>query len=261
MKQITRALYVALIGALIAAITPAQAELSDEIQVYTDDINKPGQFGLELHVNTTPRGRRLADYAGEVVPHQGWRLTPEFSYGLSENWEAGLYLPVSRDAAGNTQLAGAKLRLKWLPVKPAEGETGWFFGANGELSNLKQRFSESPSSVELRLMGGWRNSEWLLALNPVFGWNLSPGMRSNTADLSLGAKVSRNVAGDLALGLEYYSDLGTTKRILPTGQQGNTLYVALDAQVAGWDLNFGVGRGLTKSADNLTIKAIVGVPF
>jgi hypothetical protein len=255
-----RALCAALLATL-AAVPAAHAELSDEIQVYTDDINEPGRFGLELHVNTTPRGRRTPDYPGEVVPHHGWRLTPEFSYGLTPAWEAGLYLPLSRDAAGNTQLAGAKLRLKWLPLKPAEGEAGWFAGANGELSRMKKRFSESRTGFELRLMGGWRNADWLLALNPVFGWNLSDGMRSGTADLSLGAKVARSVARDVALGLEYYAGLGTTRRILSSGEQSNTLYATLDARAGGWDVNVGVGRGLTRSADDVTVKAIVGIPF
>ena len=45
--------------ALAHALLPniAAAALSDEIQVYTDDINAPREFGLELHVNTTPSGR------------------------------------------------------------------------------------------------------------------------------------------------------------------------------------------------------------
>ena len=256
-----RTLCAALFAALAAVPQAAHAELSDEIQVYTDDINEPGRFGLELHVNTTPKGRRSPDYPGEVVPHHGWRITPELSYGITPDWEAGLYLPVSRDASGNTQLAGAKLRLKWLPVKPAEGDAGWFLGANGELSRLKKRFSESRTGFELRLMGGWRDPLWLVAVNPVFGWNLSDGLRSRTADLSLGAKVARTVAKDVALGLELYSDLGTTKRILPAGEQGNVLYAAVDARLGGWDLNVGVGRGLTRSADDLTVKAIVGFPF
>jgi hypothetical protein len=40
-----------------AALLPsaARAALSDEIQVDTDDINAPHEFGLELHVNATPR--------------------------------------------------------------------------------------------------------------------------------------------------------------------------------------------------------------
>ena len=51
----------------------ALAALSDEIQVYTDDINAPREFGLELHVNTTPSGRGIPDYAGEAVPAHGLR--------------------------------------------------------------------------------------------------------------------------------------------------------------------------------------------
>jgi hypothetical protein len=253
-------LYAAVLAGLLAA-PAAHAALSDEIQVYTDDINAPGESGLELHLNTTPKGRRTPDYPGEVTPHHGWRLTPEFSYGINGDWEAGLYLPLSRDASGNTQLAGAKVRLKWLPVKPADGESGWFFGANGELARMQKQFSESRTSAELRIMSGWRNADWLFALNPVLGWDLSDGMRSATAELSLGAKVARTVAKDVALGVEYYSDLGTTRRIMSWRQQANTVYAAVDAKLGRVDLNVGVGWGLTKSADDLTLKAIVGFPF
>ena len=257
---LTRTLGAALLATLVA-VPAAHAALSDEIQVYTDDINEPGQFGLELHVNTTPQGRSTPDYPGEVVPHRGWRFTPEFSYGLMPAWEAGLYLPFSRDASGDAQLAGLKVRLKWLPLKPAEGDAGWFAGANVELSRLKKSFSESRTGAELRLMGGWRDPKWLFAANPVFGWNLSDGMRSGTADVSLDLKLARTVAKDWALGLEYYSDLGTTQRILPASQQANTLYAAVDAHIGRFDLNFGIGWGLTKSADDLTVKAIIGIPF
>src|SRR5438309_8658327 len=96
-----------LLCGLILIPSIAGAELSDEIQVYTDDINAPGEFGLELHVNTTPKGRSTPDYPGEVTPQHGWRFTPEFSYGIAKDWEAGLYLPVSRDERGNTRAAGA----------------------------------------------------------------------------------------------------------------------------------------------------------
>ena len=261
MATISRAILTAMGAALMLAAVPASAELSDEIQVYTDEINAPGEFGLELHLNTTPRGRRTADYPGEVTPHHGWRITPEFSYGLSKDWEAGVYLPMSRDANGNTLLAGAKLRLKWLPLRPEEGGTGWFFGANGELSRLKKQFSESRTSAELRLMSGWRNADWLLALNPVFGWNLSDGLRSSTADVSMGAKVARSIAKDLALGVEYYADLGSTKRVRFSSQQAQVLYATADTRVAGFDVNFGIGRGLNSAADAWTVKAILGFPL
>ena len=261
MATISRAIPLALGAALLLASVPSRAELSDEIQVYTDDINAPGEFGLELHVNTTPRGRRLPDYPGEVAPHHGLRITPEFSYGLSKDWEAGVYLPMSRDAGGNSQLAGVKLRLKWLPVRPEAGSAGWFVGANGELSRLKHQFSQARTSAELRLMGGWRSADWLFALNPVFGWNLSDGLASPIADVSMGAKVARSITGDLALGIEYYADLGTTKRIRFSSRQAQSLYATVDMRVAGIDLNFGIGHGLNSAADTWTMKAIVGFPL
>jgi hypothetical protein len=145
-------------------------------------------------------------------------------------------------------------------VKPEEGEAGWFFGANGELSRLRKRFSDSRTSAELRIMSGWRNADWLVAVNPVFGWNLSDGMRSSTADLSLGTKIARTVARGVALGVEYYADAGTTSRPTFAGQ-ARTLYGTVDAEFGEWSVNFGVGRGLTAAADKLTLKAIVGVPF
>ena len=76
---------------------------------------------------------------------------------------------MSRDASGNTSLAGWKLRLKWLPIHGNEEEGGWFLGANGELSQLQQKFSASRNGFEMRFMGGYRAPAWLLAINPVFG--------------------------------------------------------------------------------------------
>ena len=247
--------------ALALAAGSAFAALSDEIQVYTDDINQPREFGLELHVNTTPSGRVTRDYPGEVVPAHGWRITPEFSYGLTSEWEAGLYVPTSRDNDGSFSVAGAKLRLKWLPVKPADKQLGWFAGANGELSRLAQKFSESRDSAELRLMAGYRGASWLLAINPVFGWNLSSGYRARTPDFGLSFKASHEIAEGIAVGLEHYSELGTTRRLLPANEQGHTLYLALDVETKALAVNFGVGRGLNSVTDKWTVKAIFGFQF
>ncbi|MBV9891545.1 MAG: hypothetical protein JO090_11755 [Rhizobacter sp.] len=245
----------------LLAAQPAQAVLIDEIQVYADDINAPGEKGLELHLNTTPSGRSTPDYPGEVVPAHGWRLTPELSLGLAADFEAGLYAPLSRDASGDTRLAGLKVRLKWLPVRPGEDGRGAFMGANLELSRLEHRFADSRTGAELRLIGGWRDERWLLAVNPVFEWNLSDGQGSATPEVSLGVKVARSVAGDVSLGLEYYAGLGTARHLVSPAHQPQSLYAVLDAKLLGADVNFGLGRGLTGAADRITVKTIVGFSF
>ncbi len=246
-------------GALVPAV--ATAALSDEIQVYAADINPSGAFGLELHVNTTPSGRGISNYPGETTPNHGLRITPEFSYGLTSTLEAGLYLPTNRDPGGRFEVAGAKLRLKWLPVVPARDAEGVFLGVNGELSRLKKHYSDSRSSLEVRLIGGNRSADWLIAINPIFGWNLSDEPRSGTPDFSLGIKIARSVTKDMALGIEYYSEVGAINHIARWNRQANTLFAAMDLARPGWDLNVGVGFGVTSSADHLTLKAIVGFPF
>ena len=180
-------LFRAVPATLLAAVS-LRAVSSDEIQVYTDDINPVGKFGLELHFNYTLKGRTAPDYPGEVTPQHGLRLTPEFSYGLTHDFELGLYLPLQYTAAGASYLTGAKLRVKWLPLRPDEKKGGWFAGANVELGRVARRFDEARTTTELRTMIGYRDPEWLLAANPVFGWALAGPDRSARPDFELQLK-------------------------------------------------------------------------
>jgi hypothetical protein len=239
----------------------AAAALSDEIQVYDDAINKAGEFGIELHLNTTPRGRTTPDYPGEIVPNRGWRLTPEFSYGLSETLEAGFYLPFLRDESGTSYFAGPKLRLKWLPQRPADGGAGWFYGLNVELSHVGERFEQSRTGLELRPILGYRTHDWLVVTNPVLGYDLSPGYRGGGPDFSPSLKVTRVLADGLSAGFEYYTELGKLAHILPGAEQAQTLYLVMDVDRAPWIFNVGVGHGLNSVTDHWTLKAIFEVPF
>jgi len=249
-----------LCAALALAAASARAELEDEIQVYTDDINKPGQFGLELHVNTTPDGRSQADYPGEVTPEHGTRLTAEFSYGLSDTFEAGLYLPTNFESNGHGDLAGYKLRLKWMPLKAPEGG-GAFAGVNFEWGNLQQRYSQSRQAAEVRTIFGWRNEDWLVSVNPTFGFDLSSGFDRGNPNFDVGIKVGRKVADGVMLGGEYYADFGGVKHFSPWNEQNHTLYVTADVDKGPLPFNIGIGRGLSPAADNWTVKAIFEVPI
>ena len=240
---------------------PATAAMIDEIQVYTDDINKPGEFGLELHINTTPKGRNTRDFPGEITPQHGLRITPEFSYGLTRELEAGLYLPYARDAERTMHFGGPKLRLKWLPVQTNADGRGWFLGANVEYAFTAPEFEQSSHNVELRPIIGYRNHDWLFAANPILGWSLKGPDHDGKADFSPAAKVARNIAQGVALGMEYYSDLGKINNRLPRAQQSHTLYIALDVEHKSWGFNVGIGQGMNAATDRWTVKAIISFPF
>jgi hypothetical protein len=246
---VTRHALVAL-GLLLAA-RAAWGVLPDEIQVYTDDLEAPGKRGIELHVNTTPSGRATPAYPGEVVPHHGLRITPEISWGLARNWDGALYLPFVRSGDGADFFAGPRLRLKWLPLKPAEGTSGPFAGINGELSFVQQRFEQARRTTEIRPILGYRSDAWLFSFNPIVTTDLA-GQDKGVLMFAPAAKLSRSLSHGTALGAEYYSELGRLSHFAPRSEQSHILYAVLDTE----RVNFGIGRGLTGASDRWTIKAI-----
>ena len=61
---------IALMLMLLTLLSPLARAITDEIQVYTDDITKPGEFGLELHINSTPTGRKTPTWLPYSNPNQ-----------------------------------------------------------------------------------------------------------------------------------------------------------------------------------------------
>jgi hypothetical protein len=247
---------------LALALAPrAEAALEDEIQVYLDELNAAREWGLELHVNSTPAGVATPSYPGEVVSAHGTRLTSELSYGLGGGFEAGFYLPALVEANGRADVAGAKVRLKWVPVHGDAASGGWFAGANAELSRVAARYSESRWGSELRLIGGRRIDGWTVGLNPVFDWALSDGRARATPDFNIGFKLARQVTAGVAFGAEYYADLGPLDHVAPWTRQDHRLYVTTDVDRRPWVFNLGLGYGLTAAADRWTVKLILEVPL
>ena len=85
----------------------------EEIQVYLHEINQPRQPALDLHVNAVTSGLAAPAYSGgKSSPHRV-RITPEFSYGLSDHFELGVYLPrATIDNTGQLRVDGWKVGMK-----------------------------------------------------------------------------------------------------------------------------------------------------
>ena len=241
-----------LAAALAATCAPAWSALPDEIQVYTDDLEAPGEHGMELHINTTPKGRSTPDYPGEIVPHHGLRVTPEISFGLAPHWDAGIYLPFVRNAEGTEYFAGPRFRLKWLPVRPAEGNAGYFAGINWEVSFVERRFEQARRTVEIRPIVGYRNADWLVSFNPNIDADLA-GSQKDVLMFAPSFKAARSMSDRTALSMEYYAEFGKLSDFAPQSQQSHTLFLVVDTH----RFNFGIGRGLNGASDTWTVKGII----
>jgi len=237
-----------LVAAALFCCSHAYGALPDEIQVYTDDVNAPGERGIELHVNTTPSGRSAPGYPGEVPTHHGLRITPELSWGLAPDVDWGLYLPFVRSGEGTDYFAGPRFRLKWMPLR---SKPGYFAGVNVELSFVERRFEEARRTAEIRPIVGYRNDDWLVSFNPIVGTDLA-GPQKGVLTFAPAFKIARSAGGGYALGAEYYAELGRLSHFAPSSEQSHVLYFVLDTQT----VNFGVGRGLNGASDRWTVKAI-----
>ncbi len=237
----------------------AQAVLQDEIQVYDDEINAKGESSLEMHINSTPRGVQNPSYPGEVMNNNGLRVTPELAYGLGHDLEAGLYISyVNYD--NKFQYAATKLRMKWLPMREEKGDS-FFAGANLELANVQPQFDESRYNAEIRFIIGKHIDEWLISFNPIVDMPLSQPYVHQAPYFSTGTRVSREVMADLALGVEYYSNLKQVNQ--PINYQNTQQLGFLMMYYDGKPISFqaGVGKGFSNSTDSLTLKAILSIPL
>lgn len=247
--------------ALAATFAPVAARAADEeIQVYMDEMDKPGTFGLDVHVNYVPLGRRAnIDYAGQMASQGRWRIAPEFSYGVTPNIELGAYLPLATiDDHGRTEIAGVKGRIKFIAPK-AEGSP-FFWGLNFEIGKVRRALDTNPWNAELKGIAGYRKGPWTVAVNLNVDWVVS-GPDHGPVAYDFDTKVSYELAKDFSVGIESYNDLGTARRLNRLNDGDNKLYLVIDRAFGAWDLDFGVGRGYGRPEDKWVIKAIIGVPI
>lgn len=245
-------------GALLALCATGVLAAPDEIQVYTEELNKPGAFGLEQHLNYTIKGQQTADYPGQMTSHHVTQITPEFSYGLTDTLEAGLYVPVAITAAGDSFINGLRVRLKY--ISPRQDEEKAFYGLNVEVGRDSYRTSESLSGMELRPIIGYRDTQWLASFNPIFNMALSSNV-SRRPQFEPALKLTHRVSDSARGGVEYYGEYGPLNRMLPADQRAHTAYAVLDVETDDLDINFGIGRGYVNAADDWVMKAIIALPL
>jgi len=230
-----------------------------EIQVYDGTANPAGVPGIELHVNDWATGQRDAT-APEAPLHGQLHFTLEPSLGVAPYWELGAYLQMAvRTDAGVADWAGAKLRSKF--VTPPDWDPHWRLGLNLELSYLPETYDRSRWGSEVRPIVAWHNDQWLFVINPIMGQSLSTPGASDGPSLEPAAKLARAL-GPVALGLEYYGTIGPIAAPLPLRDQEHYIFEVVDfLRIEAFELNLGVGEGLTPASAGIVVKAIVGYEF
>jgi len=230
-----------------------------EIQVYGSETVAPGRTMVELHSNYTVDGQ-TAQVNGVLPSQHAFHETLEITQGFTPWFETGFYVFSSIQPHEGWQWVGDHVR----PRIRVPEEWHWPVGLSlsTEVGYMQRSYSEDTWSWELRPIIDKQWNRWYLALNPAFEKSIH-GLNSNQGwGFAPSAKLSFELTKLVAVGAEYYSSLGPIGRFSPWSEQQQQIFPTLDLNVSpDWEINFGVGFGLTHSTDDLIVKLIVGYRF
>ena len=223
----------------------------NEIKVFTDEIAALGEHTLETHVNKTSRAGPAADNCAAPV-----QVMPEYSYGISRNWEFSLQLPV---ASQHDRVRTNGYRTEIQYVAPHDDNVGFYWGLNLEFANLARNGEARIWNLEFMPILGLRVDRWHLSANPGVNRALSGAERKTNFEPAI--KAAYRAFGSNYFGLEYYLEAGPIQRLLPNGQRSQVLYFAWDGKIGKSDINLGIGRGFTDVSDRWVIKTVIEFAF
>jgi hypothetical protein len=251
MHRVNRAL---LLCASVALLAPAQSHAqTDEIQVYQGGLAAPGVFNLTLHTNFTPNGINAPAFPGAVTSNHSLNGVPEFAYGVTNWFEAGLYLPLySEDEHSGFGLDGFKLRT--LFAVPDADNRKFVYGVNFEFSVNQKRWNPNRFSSEIRPIIGWHLKPVDIIINPILDTEYD-GL--GNLDFAPSTRVAYNLPSGWQVATEEYANLGPLHRRYARNAQTHQLFAVFDHNGKTWDIEGGVGTGLTGISDKLTLKLIV----
>jgi hypothetical protein len=103
---------------------------------------------------------------------------------------------------------------------------------------------------------------WYWSLNPTLDRSFRGEDVYQGVVFSPNFKLSYDFTPKIAGGLEYYGSVGPVTGFDPVSQQQHQIFPAIDLNIAPqWEINFGLGVGLTGATDHLIAKMILGCRF
>jgi hypothetical protein len=246
-------------AALAMVVPSAFAQDNYEIQVYGSDLVEPGHTMVELHSNFTIEGTKTITF-GVYPTNHAEHETVEITHGFNDWFETGFYIFTSARSGQGWQWVGDHIRPRLrIPEK-------WHWPVGVSLSNevgyQRRQFSTDTWTWEMRPIVDQKVARWYWSFNPTFDKSFHGLTERQGFVFSPDFKFSYDFTPKIAGGLEYYGSLGPATDFLPIHQQQQQIFPTIDLNLAPqWEVNFGLGVGLTGSTDHLILKGIIGYRF
>jgi hypothetical protein len=240
----------------IVFTTPVFCQADNEIQVYASAITQKNITFVELHSNYTFRGMNglsnpsLAHYLNESV---------EITHGFGRNFEMGVYFFTTESPDKRYQYVGSHIRPRYTVPEKWKWPVG--VSLSVEFGFLRpDRKSDYIWEGEIRPIIDKTISNWYFSFNPSMDFALT----GNDKHLGITPqfKTVYTIRKKVGVGFEYFTALGTFKKILPGKAQEHLLGPMIDLYLSPvWEFNGGYLFGLTPDSNHGIFKLLIGRRF
>jgi len=238
---------------------PLWAQENYEIQVYPYETVETGRTMIELHSNLTVQGSRKIE-AGVRPTEHAWHETIEITHGFTPWFETALYIFTSADPGYGWNWVGDHIRPRFRVPESWKWPVG--ISLSQEIGYQRRVYSPDTWTWEIRPIVDKKQGRWYWSFNPtlaraIHGENSKRGFEFSP-NFKLGYDITRKITG----GFEYYGALGPVTGFDPLRDQQQQLFPTIDLNLSpNWEVNLGVGLGVTQGTDHLIVKMILGYRF
>jgi len=244
---------------VVCAAAPASAQDLFEIQVYPYETMEPGRTMFEFHTNFIPSGTRdTAD--AQYANHHQFHETLEITHGWTKRFETGFYFETAYVPGVGTKFTGFHIRPRFSV--PESESIPFKFSLSMEYAWNEPGFDPNAQTLEIRPIFERQEGRLYVSFNP----SMSLAVKGPDAGSAPGFEPSMKLGWDFSkkvqAGVEYYTETGTVRHFEPFDDEHHIVFGAADLNVSpDWEINFGVGRGLTGTSEHWIVKSIVGYRF
>lgn len=232
------------------------AQENYEIQVYGSQTQKKKSAIFELHSNYTLQGQKAI--VNEVRPSfHSFHETVEITQGITDIFEIGFYLFTNGSPGYGYEFVGTHIRPRVMA--PPRWNLPVGISLSTEFGYQRPEYSEETFNIEVRPIIDKQIGKLYLSFNPTCGIALESKYSNSVPVFEPNVKAAYAVLPNCALGIEYYGDVGPINAFEAADDQGHTIFAVFDLlNNIHWELNAGVGFGLTPATDGLVAKILVG---
>jgi hypothetical protein len=217
-----------------------------------------------LNFLNTATPNTMSAATGQMSKH-AYVSETAFAYTFTDWYQLTLAIPASLSGVAGVIPNSRGETLSWngatvrnLFITPGADKRDVFYG-------LMVQFAYTPQNAALPALAN-TNTQFSAGVTPIIGFHhdgyeliLSPtvafgfGSGAVTA-LAPAARLTRKITETFDVGIEYASTLGQIGAIAPSSQQAHIVYGVTDFKLGTFDVNLGIGYGLTRSSNGLAMK-------